>query len=74
MNWGIWLRGLVAAFIGGGSGGATAGFTAMGIDPDHFNLSGGLRKMLLIVGATFLVNGVISMLAYLKQSPLPKTV
>jgi hypothetical protein len=70
-NYGVWLRGLLAAFIGGGSGSVTTGLTSMGIDPDHFNLRSGLGHTLELMGVVFLLNGVTSVFLYLKQSPLP---
>jgi hypothetical protein len=71
LNWEIWLRGLLAAFIGGGSGSVTSGLASMGIDPEHFNLGSGLRHTFALMGAVFLVNGALSVFLYLKQSPLP---
>lgn len=71
LSWQLWLRGLVAAFVGGGSGSVTSGLTSMGIDPEHFNLGTGLRHTFALMGAVFLVNGTLSVFLYLKQSPLP---
>jgi len=70
-NCGIWLRGLVAAFVGGGSGSVTTGLTSMGIDPDHFNLGTGLRHTMELMAIVFVLNGMMSVFLYLKQSPLP---
>jgi hypothetical protein len=44
----------------------------VGIDPAHFNLQAGLRPTLAIAGVSALMSGIISIAAYLKQSPLPK--
>jgi hypothetical protein len=30
----VWLKGLIAALVGGGAGGITAGFAAAGVDLD----------------------------------------
>lgn len=74
LNWGQWIYGLVAGFIGGGASSATSGLAAIGIDPSHFNLgstTGGLSHVLTLVGATFVVSGVLHALAFLSQMPLP---
>jgi hypothetical protein len=67
-----WLYRLAAAFVGGGAGAASAGFSAVGIDPDHFNLGQGLGHTLKLCFATFLVSGIMSIFLYLKQHPLPE--
>ena len=67
----VWLRGLAAAFIGGGSGSVTTGLTSMGVDPEHFNLGPGLRHTMELMAVVFLMNGIMSVFLYLKQSPLP---
>ncbi len=71
-NWEIWLKGIIAAGIAGGANGVITGFAAVGIDPTHFNLQGGLRATLAIAGVSALMSGIIGIAAYLKQSPLPK--
>lgn len=71
LDWKHWLLGLWAAVIGGGSGGVINGLTAMGLDSEHFNLTGGLRHTLELFGVSFIVNGGIAMFLYLKQSPVP---
>lgn len=67
----LWLKGLAAALIGGASAGITAGFAAAGVAPDSFNLSAGLPALFKLAGACAIVNSVLSMAAYLKQSPIP---
>lgn len=74
MDWKNWLHGLVAAFIGGGASAVSAGFSATLVDPKDFNLSSGLAHMSVLMGTTFAVSGVLSAMAYLKQSPLPPVV
>jgi len=71
-NWEIWLKGIVAAGIAGGANGVITGIAAVGIDPQHFNLQGGLHPTLAIAGVSALMSGIIGIAAYLKQSPLPK--
>ena len=67
----IWLRGLLAAAISGGSGGILTGFAAVGIEPQHFNLQAGIGATMRIGAAAALINAVIGVAAYLQKSPLP---
>ena len=71
MNLKMWLHGLVAAFIGGGAGAVSAGFSAAVLAPDQFNLSTGILPMLKLMVLTFIVSGIVAAMAYLKQSPVP---
>ncbi len=72
MNWRVWLKGLIAATVSGGANGLTTGFTAMGVDPEHFNLqSRGIGNTLLLAGASALMASILGAAAYLKQSPVP---
>lgn len=65
-----WLRGLIAAFIGGGAS-AVSGGIALGFDDGKdFNIQQP-GHLLRIMGSMFVVSGVISAVAYLKQSPIP---
>ena len=67
---GIWVRGLLAAFISGGASGVTGGITASMIDPKNFNLSDQLTHTLTLIGVTFVVSGILGTCAYLAKSPL----
>ena len=67
----LWLHGLIAAFIGGGASAITSGFVASQLMPDRVNLGAGLFLTLKLIGATFVISGVLSAAAYLKQSPVP---
>ena len=67
----IWLKGLLAAAVSGGSGGVLTGVAAVGIDPQHFNLQAGVGATLRIAVAAALINAVIGVAAYLQKSPLP---
>lgn len=71
-SWGIWLHGLLAAFIGGGSGAVSAGFSVSMVDPDHFNTGNGLHQLVHTMWLTFIVSGLLTTFAYLKQSPVPR--
>lgn len=68
-----WLYGLVSAFIGGGASAVTSGLTSMGLAPDKFNLQNlsGFAHLMAMVGANFLVSGILSVMFYLRQAPLP---
>ncbi len=67
----VWIRGLVAAFISGGSGAITASLGANMIAPEVFNLDAGLAKMAQLAAVMALVGAVNGVAAFLKQSPLP---
>ena len=68
----IWLKGLLAAAISGGSGGILTGLAAVGIDPNHFNLQSGIGSTLRIGLAAAVINAIIGVAAYLQKSPLPE--
>ena len=64
MDFRHWIRGLVAAVIGGGANAVTV----IILDPINFNLfQGGATKL----GMATLVSAIVSAALYLKQSPLP---
>lgn len=59
-----WIKGLISA----ASGGAGATIGTMIADPDNFNLTAsGLKK----IGIVAAFSAFVSVLNYLKQSPLP---
>ena len=66
-----WLHGFFAAIIGGGAGAVTGAFGATAIAPDKFNLSGEFGNFLKLAALTFIINGFMSAMFYLRQSPLP---
>ena len=68
----IWLKGLLAAAISGGSGGILTGLAAVGLDPTHFNLQTGIGATLRIGLAAAAINAIIGVAAYLQKSPLPE--
>jgi Zn-dependent protease len=68
----MWLRGLIAATISGGAGGILTGLAAIGIDPQHFNLTAGWHQTLKIGLAAALINAIIGVAGYLQKSPLPE--
>lgn len=70
----MWLRGLLAAFIGGGASAIASGFIAVAQTPTEYNLHGGLDNLLRMIGGTFLVTGILTAASYLQKSPLPEIV
>lgn len=67
----LWIHKLVAAAIGGGAGAVTSTITAGMIAPDKFNLSAESTNTLKLALITFALNAFLSVMFYLKQSPLP---
>lgn len=68
-SWRVWAHGLFAALIGGGATSAYAwlgmtGAKAIGLDVPILNFKA--------VGVIFISGALTNVLAYLKQSPLPK--
>jgi hypothetical protein len=59
----VWLRGLIAAVIGG----AANAVTTVVVAPETFNLDEGLPKLTAVVASSALVSAAL----YLKQSPIP---
>jgi hypothetical protein len=72
LDWSHWFYGLAAAVIGGGAGAVSAGFAAPLIAPGQFGVGGdpGWNNLKLMF-AVFVISGIVSAAAYLKQSPLP---
>lgn len=66
MNIAIWVKGLIAAIIGGVSN----TIVLMIADPLNFNLGEGIDK-LVTVAAT---SAIVAAAMYLKQSPIPTEV
>lgn len=66
-----WFHGLFAALIGGGASAVVSGVTVSAIAPQSFNLSSHLLQTAELTLTLFVTNGLLSMFAYLKQSPLP---
>ncbi len=65
-----WVHGLVGAFIGGGASAVSGGIGAIVTAPNDFNVQDP-KKLLTMMGITFLIMGLPSAAIYLKQSPLP---
>ena len=69
LNFGDWLYGLFAAFIGGGATAVVAAFSINMVDPQHFNTSS--PDFYKIVLAMFGSSGLINALMFLRSKPLP---
>jgi hypothetical protein len=71
LDWGSWVYGLVAAFVGGGASGVVAGVVVSVKDPEHFAKDP--NAFLSLVGWVFLCTGVLNFFAFLRNAPLPAT-
>lgn len=67
-----WLRGLAAAFIGGGASAITSGITVSAMDSKDYNLAEGAGKLYALMGVLFTVNGLVSAAMFLRQKPVPE--
>lgn len=72
LNWSSWLYGLVSGFIGGGASAITSSIVLPNLDPQDFNFSTGLHKMLAAMLYFFLAHGILVAAAFLAKSPLPQ--
>lgn len=64
----LWLHKLVAALVGGGAAAVTAGVSVSLIDPHQWEL----LNLLKLMGVTFLLNGLMSVMMFLKDKPIPE--
>jgi len=69
-DWTNWVMGLLAAFLGGGSGAIGAGFSVMVTAPDQFNLQHP-QKLLMDMALMFFFSGLIAFMAKLHTNPMP---
>jgi len=72
LDFGDWVKGLVAAFIGGGAGAFSAGLSAIVVDHNDFNIY--TLKFWQLVFGTFIIGGLVPFFAYLHQRPIPDTI
>jgi type IV secretory pathway VirB2 component (pilin) len=63
MAWRNWLKGLIAAVVGG----TATTITVAIVDPLTFNLQAGLRNLLTVMAVSAIFNGAF----YLKEHPVP---
>ena len=71
LDFGQWAKGLLAAFIGGGSGAFSAGLSSMVVDPLDFNIY--TAQFWKLIFGTFVISGLVPFFAYLHQNPVPDT-
>ena len=67
-----WLRGLLAAFVGGGASAITSGITVSAMDSKDYNLAEGAGKLYSLMGVLFMVNGLLSAAMFLRNKPVPE--
>jgi hypothetical protein len=70
LSWELWVYGLFAALIGGGTAAIGTGFAQAITDPGHADV----KHLLALMGTSFIVSGILSAAAYLAKSPLPPIV
>lgn len=70
LDWGEWSMGLVAAIVGGGAGSVASAFSLIVIAPDSFNMAHP-ALMIKAMLTMFIVNGLISGFAFLRNKPVP---
>lgn len=70
LDWDQWLYGLIAGFLGGGSGAVVSGIVVSVNDPGHYNFAS--RSFYVLVFSVFLANGLLQFFGFLHQNPLPK--
>lgn len=68
LAWGGWLYGLLAAAIGGGAGAIGTGVAQSIVDPTHADI----KHLLILMGTSFVVTGLLSGAGFLAKSPLPQ--
>jgi hypothetical protein len=69
LDWSDWLRGVISAFIGGGAGAVTSGIVVSLGDPQQYNM--GTQKFYVLVGSVFLMSGLMNLMAFLRNKPIP---
>ena len=74
VDWSDWLRGVVGAFIGGGAAAFGSGTSAaIFIDPAYI-AAHGFGFIIRLMGGTFVISGVTSMMLYLAKKPIPDAI
>ena len=68
---GEWIRGAIAAFVSGGASAVTSGITVSALDNKDYNLTTGASKLMLLMLTMFLVNGLMGLMFFLRQKPVP---
>lgn len=74
-DWASWAMGIFRSITQGGSNGVLAGLVSMGIDPQHFNITGGgLTHLLEMMGGMFLLSSAVGMFTFLQTHGAPDRV
>ncbi len=71
LDFGNWVKGLIAAFIGGGASAFSAGLSSMVVDPHDFTIYS--AKFWKLIFGTFVISGLVPFFAYLHNKPVPDT-
>ncbi len=66
-----WLHKLVAMFVGGGAASLTSSSITSQLDPERFNLQTGFWRLVILMVGSFLVSGLLNVMFYLRQFPIP---
>jgi len=69
LDWGDWVYGLVSGFISGGASAVVAGVVVSFKDPEHYNPF--TKNFYEVLFAVFLAAGVLNVMAFLRNKPLP---
>jgi len=69
LDWGNWFYQLARSFIVGGASAFSGGIAASSLAPDKFAF--GSRESWLLILTIFVINGLMHLMAFLAQSPLP---
>lgn len=67
----IWLRSALAAVINSSAGGVSGALAGVLVKPDVFNLQAGLADLIHLATYNGLAFGVLGLVNFLKDSPLP---
>lgn len=74
VDWSDWIRGVVGAFIGGGAAAFGSGTSAaIFIDPAYI-AAHGVGFIIRLMGGTFVISGVTSMMLFLAKKPIPEPI
>lgn len=68
----VWIKGGLAGVISGGAGGVVTGLAAIGVDPQHFNLTAGFGHVMQIAAYSSILHALLGLAMYLQKSPLPE--
>lgn len=75
LDWSGWVTGIFGSIISGGAGAVGAAFGTILVDPKDFNvMGGGLHKLLISMGITFMFSAIISLAKWLQTHPVPDAV